>query len=309
MALDPQSKDLLEQIKAAGRPPTHALTPAEARAETDFSSFSGEPEHVGKVENKLIPGPEGQIPIRIYTPVGEGPFPTLVYFHGGGWVAGDLDGVDVSCRLLTNRAHCIVISVDYRLAPEHKYPAAVEDAYAAVKWTAEQGPTIQADPEWIAVGGDSAGGNLAAVVSLMARDKQEVSLKFQMLISPVTHHAYTTKSYEENGDGYLLTKDTMKWCWDHYLNSPEEGREPYASPLLAEDLTGLPPALVVTAGYDPLRDEGRAYAERLKHAGVYVEEAHYDELMHGFFWMPGVIDQGKKSIEKAAVSLKQAFNK
>ncbi|WP_043929788.1 alpha/beta hydrolase [Bacillus sp. EB01] len=307
MALDPQAKFLLEQMEAAGAPPMNTLSPEEARATTDFSALAGEPEEVGKVENRTIPGPSGEIPVRIYTPKGEGPFPALVYYHGGGWVIGNLETVDIPCRLLTNLANCVVVSVDYRLAPEHKFPAAADDSYAAAKWVVENAASIQVDAERVAIGGDSAGGNLAAVVALMARDKGEISLAFQMLVYPVTNHSYATESYMENAEGYLLTKDSMVWFWNHYLRNEEDGKNPYASPLQAEDLSGLPPALVLTGEFDPLRDEGEAYAERLRDAGVQVKAKRYDGMIHGFFWMPGVLAQGRKSIEDAATALRQVF--
>ena len=307
MALDPQAKFLLEQMEAAGAPPMDSLSPEEARATTDFSALAGAPEEVGKVENRNIPGPGGEIPVRIYTPNGEGPFPALVYYHGGGWVIGNLETVDVPCRLLANRANCVVVSVDYRLAPEHKFPAAADDSYAAAKWVVENADSIQVDAESVAIGGDSAGGNLAAVVALMARDKGEISLAYQMLVYPVTNHSYATESYTENADGYLLTKDSMVWFWNHYLRNEEDGKNPYASPLQAEDLSGLPPALVLTGEFDPLRDEGEAYAERLREAGVQVEAKRYDGMIHGYFWMPGVLEQGRQSIEHAAKALKQVF--
>ncbi|NHM31468.1 alpha/beta hydrolase [Neobacillus terrae] len=307
MALDPQAKFLLEQMEAAGAPPMDSLSPEEARATTDFSALAGEPEEVGKVENQTIAGPGGEIPVRIYTPKGEGPFPALVYYHGGGWVIGNLETVDVPCRLLANRANCVVVSVDYRLAPEHKFPAAADDSYAAAKWVVDNAASIQVDAERVAIGGDSAGGNLAAVVALMARDKGEISLAYQMLVYPVTNHSYATESYTENADGYLLTKDSMVWFWNHYLQSEEDGKNPYASPLLAEDLSGLPPALVLTGEFDPLRDEGEAYAERLREAGVQVEAKRYDGMIHGYFWMPGALEQGRQSIEHAAKALKQVF--
>lgn len=307
MALDPQAKFLLEQMEAAGAPPMSSLSPEEARMTTDFSQLAGAPEEVAKINNRTIPGPAGEIPVRIYTPEGEGPFPALVYYHGGGWVIGDLETVDVPCRMLANRANCVVVSVDYRLAPEHKFPAAADDSYAAAKWVVENAASIEVDADRVAIGGDSAGGNLAAVVALMARDKGEISLAYQMLIYPVTNHSYATESYTENADGYLLTKDSMVWFWDHYLRNEDDGKNPYASPLQAKDLSGLPPALVLTGEFDPLRDEGEAYAQRLKEAGVEVEAARYDGMIHGFFWMPGVLEQGRKSIEQAANALKQVF--
>jgi acetyl esterase len=308
MPIDPQVKLILEQMEAKGAPPWHTLTPAEARQPIDRRPLTGEPEEVGKVENRTIPGPAGEMPVRIYTPDGQGPFPALVYYHGGGWVIGDLDAVEIICRLLANRANSVVVSVDYRLAPEHKFPAAVEDAYAAVKWLEENGSSILVDSARVAVGGDSAGATLAAVVALMAKDRGEPSLVYQMLIYPVTHHAYDTESYRENAEGYYLTKDSMVWFWNHYLRDEEDGRNPYASPLRADNLSGLPPALVITAEFDPLRDEGEAYAKRLKTAGVPVEVTRYNGMIHGFFGMPGVLEQAKKAIEQAANALKRTFS-
>lgn len=306
--IDPQAWFILKQMEAAGAPPMEQLTPELARMGADFGQLAGIPEEVAKVENRTISVPGGEIPVRIYTPEGEGPFPALVYYHGGGWVIGNLDTVDVPCRMLANRAGCIVVSVDYRLAPEHKFPTAAEDSYAAAKWVADNATSIQVDPEQIAVGGDSAGGNLATVVAMMARDQSGPSLAYQMLIYPVTNHSYATESYQENGEGYFLTKNTMEWFWNHYLRDEQDGQNPYASPLLAEDLSGLPPALVITAGFDPLRDEGEAYAERLKAAGVPVEATRYDSMIHGFFWMPGVLVEGLNAINQAADALKRAFS-
>lgn len=306
--LDPQAKFLLDQMAAAGGPAMETLSPEEARLSADFSAMAGIPEEVGKVKDRRIPGPGGEIPVRIYTPEGEGPFPALVYYHGGGWVIGNLDTVEVPCRLLTNRANCVVISVDYRLAPEHKFPAAAEDAYAAVQWVVDNASSIGVDSARVAVGGDSAGGNLAAVVALMAKDKGGPSISYQMLIYPVTNHNYDTQSYKDNAEGYFLTKSTMEWFWNHYLRIEEDGKNPYASPLLAEDVSGLPPALVITGGFDPLRDEGEAYAEKLKAAGVAVEATRYEGMIHGFFWLPGMLLQGDKAIHQAANALREAFS-
>lgn len=308
MTLDPQAKFILEQMEAAGVPPIESQTPEEARATFDFSPLAGEKVEVERVEDRTIPGPEQDIPVRIYTPSGEGPFPALVFYHGGGWVLGDLDAADVPCRMIANNAECVVVSVDYRLAPEHKFPAPVEDAYASVRWVVENAHTINVDSSKVAVGGDSAGGNLAAVVSLMSRDKGGPSLVYQMLIYPVTHHSYDTISYRENAEGYSLTKNTMEWFWNHYLHNEQDGTNPYASPLLTKDLKGLPPALVITAEFDPLRDEGEDYANRLKEAGVSVETTRYNGMIHGFFWMPGALDQSKKAINQAASALKKAFS-
>jgi acetyl esterase len=269
----------------------------------------GEPERVGKVEDRLIPGPTGWVLVRIYTPEGSGPFPILVYFHGGGWVVGSLETVDASCHSLTNGAGCMVMSVDYRLAPEHKFPAAVDDCYAAIRWVAERATIIDGDPTRIAVGGESAGGTLTAAVALMARDRRAPSLVYQLLIYPVTDYAFDTASYRENGEGYFLTKDMMVWFWNHYLRSEADGQNPYASPLRAQDLRGLPPALVITAEFDPLRDEGEAYAARLREAGVPVVSTRYNGLIHGFFGIATVLDQAKKAIAEAAAGLRSAFAK
>lgn len=232
--IDPQAWFILKQLESAASPPMEMLTPEQARM-SDFSLLAGVPEEVQKVENRTIPVKGGEISIRIYTPAGEGPFPALVYYHGGGWVIGNLDTVDVPCRMLANRAGCVVVSVDYRLAPEYKFPTAAEDAYEAVKWVAKNADSIGIDSDRIAVGGDSAGGNLAAVVALMSREKGEPSLAFQILIYPLTNHSYDTDSYRENAEGYFLTKNTMVWFWNHYLRNEQDGQHPYASPLLAKD--------------------------------------------------------------------------
>lgn len=307
MTLDPVAKMVLEQMQAMNAPKIYDLTLEQARQGGDMSAMAGVPEEVGKVENRTIPGPAGDIPVRIYTPNGEGPYPALVYFHGGGWVIGDLDLVDVTCRLLTNRTECTVISVDYRLAPEHKFPAPLEDAYAATKWVAEHGSTIGVDPTRIAVGGDSAGGNLAAAVSLMAKDNGGPQISLQLLVYPNLNYAFDTESYLEFEDGYLLSNKDLKWFWNHYLRNAEDGKNPYVSPLIAEDLGGLPPALVITAEYDQLRDEGEAYGKRLQEAGVQTEITRYEGMIHNFFLMPAVFKQGMEAIEQSARALKQAF--
>lgn len=297
MPLDPQVQVVLKQRAAAGLPPIHTMTPQQAREMMAALRPPVEPEPVGAIEDRTIPGPAGQIPIRIYKPAAPGPFPVLVYFHGGGWVIGDIESHDATCRMLTNASQWLVISVDYRLAPEHKFPAAVEDAYAATCWAAEHAAELGGDPNSIAVGGDSAGANLATVVSLLARDKGNPKLCYQILVYPVTNYAFDTLSYAEN-DGYILTKDAMKWFWGHYLRSEADGRNPLASPLQAEDLSGLPPALIITAEYDPLRDEGEAYGQRLQEAGVPVMVKRYNGMVHGFFTMAAVLDRGREAIQE-----------
>ncbi len=309
MPLDPQVQAFLDQIAASGAPPIHTLSVEAARnlALQDIPQLSEGPEAVKQVENREIPGPAGSIPIRIYTPEGEGPLPLLVYFHGGGWVVCNLETHDALCRRLANEGSCIVVSVDYRLAPEHKFPAAVEDCYAATQWVANNASALNGDPTRIAVGGDSAGGNLAAVVTLLARDQGGPSLLFQLLIYPVTdYHTPGTPSYQENAEGYYLTREDMFWFWDLYLNNEAEARHPHASPLLAESLQGLPPALVITAEYDVLRDEGERYAQRLQGAGVPVVLKRYDSMIHGFFDI-GPFESGPQAIKEAMALLREAF--
>jgi acetyl esterase len=310
MPLDPQTKALLDQVAAAGGPPLDSLTPEQAR--TMFAAMrelAGPPEPVSGVVDRTVPGPAGAIRVRMYTPAGTGPFPALVYFHGGGWVIGSLDSLDSPCRSLANAAGCAVISVDYRLAPEHKFPAAAEDCYAATYYVVQNAAALNVDPGRIAVGGDSAGGNLAAVVTLMARDRGGPALAFQLLVYPVTNHDYETASYQDNAEGYLLTKSLMVWFWNHYLRDETDGRNSYASPLRAESLGGLPPALVVTAGYDPLRDEGEAYAARLREAGVRAETRRCDDTIHGFFQLAGVLDLGRQMVADAGAALREALTR
>ncbi len=236
--------------------------------------------------------------MRVYTPEGEGPFPLLVYFHGGGWVLGNLDTHDPLCRALANESGCVVVSVDYRLAPEHRFPAAVEDCYAAAGWVAANAALLKGDPKRVAIGGDSAGGNLAAAVALKAQDQGGPALAYQLLLYPITNYSFDTVSYRENARGYLLSREDMVWYWDHYLGPEGEGLDPYASPLRAEDLRGLPPALVITAEYDPLRDEGEAFAARLAAAGVPVTATRYDGLVHGFLRFARAMGQGRRALEQ-----------
>jgi acetyl esterase len=309
MPLDPQAQAALDQMVALGAPPLNTLSPEDARKAFDLlAQLSGlKPEPVAKVEDRLIPGPAGQIAVRVYTPQGNAPFPVLVFFHGGGFVIGSIELYEEFCRALTNGASCIVVSVDYRLAPEHRFPAAVEDCYAATKWVAGNAEVIAGDSTHIAVGGDSAGGNLAAVVALMARDKGTPPLVFQLLMYPTTSFAHDTLSTQENANGYFLTRDDMLWFRSLYLRSDADRDNPYASPLRARDLRGLPPALVMTAEYDPLRDEGEAYATRLREAGVAVLCTRYNGMIHGFLSLP--FDQGKKGRQEVIATLRSAFAK
>ncbi len=310
MPLDPQIQAYLDQMAAMNMPPIHTMTPEQVRMgiAMQLAMENIEKEQVARVENRTIPGPAGEIPVRIYTPQGNGPFPALVFFHGGGWVICNLDTHDGICRGLANGAGCVVVSVDYRLAPEHKFPAAPEDCYAATQWVAENAAELNVDASHIAVGGDSAGGNLTAVVAQMARDRGGPHLVFQLLIYPATDFRMNTPSIEENATGYFLTKDDMIWFTNHYLNSEEDKTNPLASPLLASDLSGLPPALIITAQYDPLRDEGELYGQKLREAGVPVTVSRYAGVIHGFFGsIPS--DKGKQAEAEASAALRVAFGK
>ncbi len=308
MPLDPQAEAFLKQAAASGAPPLDQLPVAEARKFIrELFAPPGERETVGRIEDRVVEADGAQIPVRIYSPAVSGPLPVLVYLHGGGWVIGDIETYDIPCRRLANGTGCIVVSVDYRLAPEHKFPTGPEDCYRAVKWVADNARSLGGDPTRIAVGGDSAGGNLSAVVAQMARDRGGPGIVFQLLVYPVTNYAFDTPSYQSNADGYLLTKSAMQWFWNHYLNSERDGANPYASPLRAASFAKLPPALVITAEFDPLRDEGRAYAEKLRAAGVAVVHSAYDGMIHGFFTMGHILDRGRQAMDEACAALRQAF--
>jgi len=308
MPIDPQVQAFLNELKALDAPPLHTLSPQEARAAAAADAEAvGSAEAVAAMQDRTVPGPAGEIPVRIYVPEGIGPFPVLVYYHGGGWVLGSIGTHDATCREVANAAGCMVVSVEYRLAPEHKYPAAVDDAYTAAQWVLENAESVGGDPRRVAVGGDSAGGNLAAAVCLMARDRAAVQPSLQVLIYPIVDYNLDTPSYLENAEGYFLTRDTMRWFWQCYLERDEDGFHPYASPLRAEVLTGLPPALIITAEYDPLRDEGEAYAARLRDAGVPVTLTRYDGMIHAFFRRTAQFDKARIAMQEAADALKQAF--
>ena len=306
MPLDPQIVTVMEAVAALGLPPNNEVSPEQARINGGMRPRAPGPD-VGKVEDRTIPGPAGEIPVRIYTPEGSGPFPGLAWFHGGGWVVGDLDTADGTARHLCVGANCVVVSVDYRLAPETKFPGAADDCYAATLWLAANAASLNVDSTLIATGGDSAGGNLSAAVSLMSRDQGGCDLAFQLLVYPVTERNFDNVSYTQNGEGYSLTRDGMVWYWDHYLASDADASNPYAAPMCAEDLSGLPPALVITAEYDPLRDEGEAYAEKLAAAGVPTVCARYDGMIHGFFGMSAAVDKAREAVELASDCLREAF--
>jgi acetyl esterase len=309
MTLDPQAKAHLERLAALNLPPVSQVTPQEARRRTlvGIRELSGEPEPLAAVENRTIPGPGGPLPVRIYRPEGEAPFPALVYYHGGGWVVCNLDTHDAPCAAIANRTGCVVVSVDYRLAPEHRFPAAVEDAWAALEWVAGHADEIGVDPRRLAVGGDSAGGTLAAVVARWARERGGPALACQVLVYPVTDADLNTESSLRNADGYALTRDSMAWYWDQYLPAAHARSNPDAAPLRAVDLSGLPPALVITCEYDPLLDEGTAYARRLGEAGVPVTHISEPGMVHGFFRWAAVTDRTSKSYDDVAAALRAEF--
>jgi acetyl esterase len=307
MPVDPQIQALLD--KGTGVPATHTLPVDVARAQYEARiALMASPAEIASIREQTIDGPGGPLRIRIYTPHGEGPFPLMVFFHGSGFVLCSLDTHDGMCRNLCAGAGCVVASVDYRLAPEHKFPAGIEDCLYATRWAAAHAAELGANPMRIAVAGDSAGANMAAVTALRVRDEDGLTLCCQLLLYPVTdYHTPGTPSYEENAEGYGLTRDTMQWFWAHYLSDDSEGRHPHASPLRAPDLSGLPPALVITAEYDPRRDEGEFYAERLRTAGVPTALTRYDGVNHGFMFWVGVVDKAGVAMNEAVDWLRGVF--
>ncbi|MEO6701661.1 MAG: alpha/beta hydrolase [Jatrophihabitantaceae bacterium] len=309
MPLDPQAEQWRERRVADLVPPLYTQTLAQARAAdlADILASRGDPEPVKQVIDREIASSGGQLPIRIYRPGDEANQPALVYFFGGGWTLGQIDTCDALCRTLANTVECTVVAVGYRLAPEHKFPAAVTDCYEAVDWIASNAEQLSIDPDRIAVGGDSAGGNLAAAVTLLAKRNDQPALRAQLLVYPNTAYGADTQSLRENDDPSMFNRRSVSWYWQHYLADPADGTDPLASPLLADDHSGLPPALVITAEYDPLRDEGELYAEQLRAASIAVELSRYDGMMHGFFTMSGVLDAGKQAVAQAARFLREQF--
>ena len=306
--LDGQTAALLEMLGEGITPPTSTLSIAEGRKMLDELFAVEDPEPVGEVLDTEIKGPNGPIPLRLYAPEGEGPFPMLVFYHGGGWTRGSLDGYDGLCRRLTNRAEALVVSVDYRLAPEAPFPAGFEDCYAATEWAADNAAGLGGDPDRLAIGGDSAGGNLAAAVALAARDRDGPEIVHQTLVYPAVNAPSVEwyDSYDENATGYLLEMDSVEQYYENYVDEADVGNQ-YAFPDRARDLSGLPPATVLTAGFDPIRDEGIAYAERLADAGVEVEHLHYGSQIHAFVSLYEHLDDGKDAIEELAAELRNAF--
>ncbi len=306
MPLHPQAAAFLDQLARLKTPSLEELPIGTTRRALILgSAVKREPPQLARVETRTIPGPDGtELRIRIYWPTGEGPFGACLYFHGGGWVLNDIDTHDDVARRLTDASGFVFVSVDYRLAPEHKYPAAIEDAYAALRWVEQEAAALNVDPARIAVCGDSAGGNIAAVLCLMSRDRGGPSIAFQALIYPITDCDFDRPSYRDNADGYFLTTKQMRWFWGHYVNFPEQMSEPYASPLRATSLSGLPPALIQTAEFDPLRDEGEAYAVALRAAGVSVTLRRFEGLIHAFVKRVDQFDAATEAILEIGAALK-----
>ena len=306
MPLDPEAKALFDALGIADMLPVEAMTPAAARERSKTllaarKQMGVEPVH--QVQDLKI----GDIPVRVYTPDVRKPAPALIYFHGGGWVLGDLESHDHVCRSLANKVQCAVVSVDYRLAPEAKFPAAVDDSYAATEWIAAHAAELGIDAQRIAVGGDSAGGNLSAVVSILARDRKGPRLIYQLLIYPGTDMRMTAPSIEANADGPLLTKASMIWFIGHYLRDEKDKLNPLASPLLASDAGNLPPAFILTAECDPLCDEGEEYGRKLAQAGVPVEIKRYAGMPHGFFSFGAALATGRQAFADVTSHLRRAF--
>ena len=310
MTLDPQVRKVLDRLEALGNPELDELTPVEARelADAGFPPLAGPGAQDVTTTDRTFPGPAGAIPIRVYTPTGgERPRPVVVFFHGGGWVIGNIGTHDATCRDLTSAAGVVLLSVDYRLAPEHRFPAAVEDCFAALEWVHAHADEVGGTPDLVAVAGDSAGGNLAAVTAMLARDRHGPPLRFQLLVYPGVGVTEDQDSVRDNGEGYLLTQRDMEWFTKHYLGPEGDITDPRFDPIYA-DLTGVAPAHVITCEYDPLRDGGAAYAARLRACGVPVTERCYDGQIHGAFGMQAVVAASRDIIEDAGAVLRAALH-
>jgi acetyl esterase len=304
--LVPQAEALRLERLAAGVRPLHELSVAEARDAEESQLVHAATEHVADVSELELPG---SLSVRLYRPDAARPLPALVFFFGGGWVIGSLESADSVCRRLANAVSCAVFSVAYRRAPEHRFPAAVEDCYAATCWASEHGAGLGLDPARLAIGGASSGGNLAAAVTQLARDRGGPPLVFQLLVYPPVDHGAATPSRRERPAPPFFGPEDLDWCWSHYLADPADGESPLASPLRAADLAGLPPALVVTAEIDPIRDEAELYAGRLRDAGVPAEAARFAGVPHGFFSLADRLDAAVEAQARAASALRAAFSR
>ena len=326
MKIDPQMAEVLDQLGKYNPPAIETLSPEQARnvplldyaardlvasklAARLLTVASPNPEQVASVHHLTIPGRETEILLRVYTPAGDGPFPVLIYFHGGGFVLANLDIYDSSPRALANAAECIVVSVTYRLAPEYKFPAAMEDAYSATQWVFDHAMEFNGDPNRIAIGGESAGGNLATVVCLMAIERRGALPIHQLLIYPVVDFAAQRDSYRTYASAKPLSAAMMPWFTKHYLNTQQEAENPYVSPIRARSLAGLPPATLINAEIDPLRDDGFDYSEALQAAGVPVTHHLFEGVTHEFFGLAGIVDKAREAVRQAASELKDAFNR
>jgi acetyl esterase len=306
--LDHEIQPIVDLLNAAPGPPAHEIPVSQARAGHDRETevMSGPGEEVAEVRDIAVPGPGGQIPVRVFRPAGEGPLPLVAYAHGGGWALGSLDGFDPLCRALANDAGAVVASIGYRLAPEHSFPAGLDDVRAAVRWLAANARELGGDADRVAIAGDSAGGNLATVTARRLRDEGGPALRFQALVYPVCDSALNTPSYRESADGFGLTAASMKRFWELYLDGAD-GRDPDASPLQAPDLSGLPAAFVLTVRDDVLRDEGEAYARALEAAGVPVTLRRYDGAVHGFFRWLGKTQLSRRAVAEVGAALREGL--
>ena len=308
MPVHPEVQAFLDAQAQIEAPPITEQTPEMAREGYRATAEAiGPGPEMHSVADRTIDGPAGTIALRVYRPSAEGNLPILIYYHGGGWVIGDLDTHDRACRELAEGSGCLVVSVDYRLAPEAPFPAAVDDCYAALEWVAAHAGELGGDAKRLAVGGDSAGGNLSAVMCLLARDRGGPEIAFQLLVYPAVDMRFAHASVEENGEGYVLTKDHMSFFRGHYMPEDADLEDPRASPLLAESHEGLPPALILTAEFDPLRDEGEAYGAALHAAGVPVEVSRYDGQVHIFFQLTPMLEGARRAMKEACDALEEAL--
>ena len=312
MPVHPLFREMLDQAGGQPQPDATPLTIQDERKALDdmmpsLAALSEEGPEVAEVRDRVAHGPKGEFPVRVFTPGGTGPFPAYVHFHGGGWYMGNIAMTEGECQHVVRDVGCVVVSVDYHLAPEHKFPIPLEDCYTATTWVVDHAAELTVDPEQVAVGGGGAGGNLAAAVALMARDRGGPKLLLQVLDVPATDSRMNTPSMEQNALGYMLTKEWLQKAWDRYLRGPDDARNPYASPAFAEDLSGLPPALVLTAEYDPLRDEGEEYGRRLQAAGVPATVSRYDGMIHGFTFFTKFLPAAREGRTEVIAALRRAF--
>jgi acetyl esterase len=305
MPLDPQVVNMLRLLQMEGGEPMEKLTAREARLGDWSRDFVGVTESVTSVTHTFFTGPTADLPLRIYKPSGTEPLGAIVYFHGSAFAVSNIGLADSPHRAIANRTGCVVVAVNYQKAPEHKFPIPLDDAYAALRWTQENAESLGIDPTHVGVGGDSAGGNLAAAVCLKASDEGGPEIAFQLLIYPALDANFSGRSMDENADGFLLSAAGVRWAWEQYLERPEDGENSLVSPLRAPNLQGLPAAIVLTAEYDPLRDQGEDYAQRLIDSGVPTIRRRYDGMIHGFLWTAGVVDGSRRLLEDIGTDVRK----